>query len=227
MSAPIQHFESLSTIPHLKHGFLLRVPGVDVATLDKPEALRRLQIHHDESRAELGMADWPLISGEQVHSAEVLAIHRKDIADLSWNSIPGVDGFITDQDEVTLAIYVADCGAVFLADPVSRAIGVLHSGKNGTSAGITTNAIRMMGEQFGTKPENLHLALAPCIRPPAYEVDFAAEILSQALKSGVPESQIDDCGICTSSDLDRFYSYRVEKGKTGRMLALIGWEPTC
>jgi copper oxidase (laccase) domain-containing protein len=33
-------------------------------------------------------------------------------------------------------------------------------------------------------------------------------------------------GVCTACDLERYYSYRVEKGKTGRMLALLGINAT-
>ena len=65
--------------------------------------------------------------------------------------------------------------------------------------------------------------LSPCIRPPAYEIDFAAQIRESCEEAGVPAGQIHDPGTCTSRDLDRYYSYRVEKGKTGRMLAVIGW----
>jgi copper oxidase (laccase) domain-containing protein len=35
-------------------------------------------------------------------------------------------------------------------------------------------------------------------------------------------AQVHDCGICTGCDLQSYYSYRMEKGKTGRMLALLG-----
>jgi copper oxidase (laccase) domain-containing protein len=42
------------------------------------------------------------------------------------------------------------------------------------------------------------------------------------MDSGVPPGQVHDNGECTSSDLQRFYSYRMEKGRTGRMLALMG-----
>src|SRR5919198_141002 len=35
-----------------------------------------------------------------------------------------------------------------------------------------------------------------------------------------------DSGVCTACKLDRYYSYRAEKGKTGRMLALLGLNPT-
>jgi copper oxidase (laccase) domain-containing protein len=37
--------------------------------------------------------------------------------------------------------------------------------------------------------------------------------------------KIHDSGICTACDLDRYYSYRAEKGKTGRMLALLALNP--
>jgi polyphenol oxidase len=37
--------------------------------------------------------------------------------------------------------------------------------------------------------------------------------------------EIHDSGVCTACDLDHYYSYRAEKGKTGRMLALLGLNP--
>ena len=63
------------------------------------------------------------------------------------------------------------------------------------------------------------MQLSPCIRPPHYEVDFAAEIIRQARAAGV--EQVHDSGRCTASDPARYYSYRAEKGRTGRMLALL------
>ena len=66
--------------------------------------------------------------------------------------------------------------------------------------------------------------LSPCIRPPHYEVDFAAEIIRQCRALGV--QHIHDSGTCTACDLARYYSYRAEQGKTGRMLAVIGLHPT-
>jgi copper oxidase (laccase) domain-containing protein len=50
-------------------------------------------------------------------------------------------------------------------------------------------------------------------------MDFAAEIERQARACGVRHYH--DCGICTASHLDRYYSYRAEKGKTGRMWAVF------
>jgi polyphenol oxidase len=44
--------------------------------------------------------------------------------------------------------------------------------------------------------------------------------VKQCRAAGV--TQIHDSGVCTACDLERYYSYRAEKGKTGRMLALLG-----
>jgi hypothetical protein len=50
-------------------------------------------------------------------------------------------------------------------------------------------------------------------------VNFAAEIIRQLEREGV--GQIVDSGLCTAQDMKRFYSYRAEKGKTGRHFALL------
>jgi copper oxidase (laccase) domain-containing protein len=76
-----------------------------------------------------------------------------------------------------------------------------------------------MSEEFGTDPDDVIAQLSPCVRPPYYEVDFAAEIVKQLEQSGV--RRVFDSGENTASDLNKFYSYRMEKGRTGRMLALL------
>ena len=76
-----------------------------------------------------------------------------------------------------------------------------------------------MSAQFGSRASDLVVQLSPCIRPPHYEIDFAAEIVRQCRELGV--TSIHDSGVGTASDLDRYYSYRAEKGRTGRMLAFL------
>jgi len=137
---------------------------------------------------------------------------------------PACDGIITNQRSVALGIYVADCCAVYIVDPKIPAIGLVHSGRKGTELGVVTNAIRQMTERFGSHPANMIVQLSPCIRPPHYQVDFAAEIRQQCRALGV--QHIHDSGTCTACDLGRYYSYRAEKGKTGRMLAVLGLDPT-
>jgi copper oxidase (laccase) domain-containing protein len=79
-----------------------------------------------------------------------------------------------------------------------------------------------MQNTYGSLPEDIKVVLSPCIRPPLYEIDFAADIRQQALSAGVLSKHYYDARICTASNVDKYYSYRAERGKTGRMLALLG-----
>ncbi len=115
---------------------------------------------------------------------------------------------------------VAQFTSLIQIDPKTPAIGVVHSGRNGTELGVVSDAIKQMIDRFGSDPANMIVQLSPCIRPPHYEIDFAAEIVDQCDALGAKE--IHDPGVCTACDLNRYYSYRAEKGKTGRMLALLG-----
>lgn len=199
----------------LRHRFVQRHPqlGMDV---ERHEALAGLAPWHEEHLAALGFPPESMKTAEQVHGDGIAQVDATSAA-LSAQ----VDGLITDDPSVVLGIYVADCGAIYLHDTRRGAVGLVHSGKKGTELGIVSRAIAAMRESFGTEPADVVVQLSPCIRPPTYEVDFAADILRQCRAAGVPEGAIHDCGLCTSQDLGRFYSYRVEKGRTGRMLALL------
>lgn len=118
-----------------------------------------------------------------------------------------------------MGIYVADCCAVYLADRRHRAFGLVHSGKKGTELQVVAKAIALLRDEFSVAPHDLVVQLSPCIRPPHYEVDFASQIVGQCRAAGVEE--VHDEGRCTACDLTRYYSYRAEKGRTGRMLALL------
>lgn len=176
----------------------------------------RLEAAHLDIRGGLGLGEWPLVTAEQIHGDRIAIIDKT----ASSENLAGYDGFITNHRAVLLGIHVADCCAVYIVDPVTPAIGLVHSGKKGTEQEIAKKAIERMTNEFGSDPENMVVQLSPCIRPPHYEIDFAAAIIRQCQSAGV--KQIHDNGACTGCDLDRYYSYRLEKGKTGRMLALLG-----
>lgn len=212
-----EQFPALSGLPGVVHGFTLRVPGLEM-THDKAEALARLDGIHRTIRHEHGLGAVPFITAEQVHGKEIGVVDAPMTGDKCFD---GCDGLVTDQRGVCLGIYVADCGAAFLVDPVRRAIGLVHSGKKGTELGAVPNAIRTMTDRFGSRSSDLVVQLGPCIRPPHYEIDFAADIVRQCRDLGV--SSVHDSGVCTACDLKRYYSYRAEKGRTGRMLAFLAF----
>lgn len=213
LTAPMESFAALAGF---RHGFIGRVPGIDVA-LDRAEALARLDRCHQEARHALGLGDRPMLRAEQVHGARVFALEAG--SSVSTEPVAGVDALITSRADVCLGIYVADCCAVYVVDSARRVIGLAHSGKKGTELGIAPAVIRAMSERFGSRAEDLTVQLSPCIRPPHYEIDFAAEIVAQCRAAGV--LRVHDAGACTAEDPERYYSYRREKGRTGRMLAVL------
>jgi len=209
-------FPALTATSVCRHAFIERVRGIDVSH-DKTEALKRLDVVHREARHEIGMADWPLLTAQQIHGDKIATVDQPVARDKEF---AGCDGLITNQKRIALGIHVADCCAIYIVDPKMPAIGLVHSGKKGTERAIVSKAIQQMREHFGSDPAELIVQLSPCIRPPHYEIDFAAKIIEQCRAAGA--KNIHDPGVCTACDTDRYYSYRAEKGKTGRMLALLG-----
>jgi copper oxidase (laccase) domain-containing protein len=218
---PFEQFPALSALKICRHVFAQRIPGINVSD-DKAVVLERLDAAHQEIRKATGFGGWPLFTAQQVHGNKIAVIDSCSGGPVGCE-FPARDGIITNQRGVALGIYVADCCAVYIADPKVPAIGLVHSGRKGTELGVVTNAITQMIDRFGSDPAAMIVQLSPCIRPPHYEIDFASEIIRQCRALGV--QQIRDSGTCTACDLGRYYSYRAEKGKTGRMLAVLGLVP--
>ena len=232
MQFSFEQFSALSAIGVCRHAFAQRIPGIDVSH-DKAEVLKRLDAAHREIRDAIGVGDWPLFTAQQIHGNKIAVVdevgsaRRADrtlLRGVPTREFSGCDGIITNQRGIVLGVYVADCCAVYIVDPKTPAIGLVHSGRKGTELGVVPNAIRKMIDHFDSDPAEMIIQLSPCIRPPHYEVDFAAEIVRQCRALGVKEMH--DSGVCTACHLKHYYSYRAEKGKTGRMLALIGLHPT-
>lgn len=211
-ACPFETFPALTPLP-VVHAFTGRVPGLDVQ-IDRLAALERLRGFHDELRREIGIGDRRYVTAEQVHGAGVAVVRSG-----TDSPIPAADALVTNDPDVCLGIYVADCGPVWIVDPVRRAIGCIHSGRKGTELGIVSCTVASMIESFGCEPSQMVAQLGPCIRPPQYEVDFAAAIVRQCKQAGIGE--VHDCGHCTATQTDRYYSYRREKGQTGRMVAIL------
>ena len=212
---PLEAFPALQHL-RCKHGFVRRVPEIELSN-EKDVVLENLDKAHRQARGALGMADRKFVTARQFHGNQIAVINSVVAAD---HCFEGCDGLITNQRDVCLGIYVADCCAVYLVDQNGRAIGLVHSGKKGTELGVVSRAIDSMRKEFGIAPTDLIVQLSPCIRPPHYEIDFAADIVRQCRDAGIKE--VHDSGICTACDLEHYYSYRAEKGRTGRMLALLG-----
>ncbi len=209
---PVERFPALEALGFIRSAFIQKCEGIDVVT-DRETALTRLWTAHRETADDCGFRGMPFAIAEQVHGNVVARVDE-----VSEKPVAGADGLITSQKGLCLAIYVADCAPVYLVDRKGRAIGLVHSGKKGTEGGVVTEAIRRMKEEYGCEAADLVVQLGPCIRPPHYEMDIPQAIAAQAGGAGV---EFHDCGHCTASAPERYYSYRREKGRTGRLLALL------
>lgn len=203
-------FDALSRLPFLRHAFTLRLPGA----ADAPLSHGKIVAYHERVLGQLGTTRTSLVTANQVHGSQIVIVRTRPRL-----PIPDTDGLLTKAAGLPLGVYVADCCAVYLVDRKTPAIGLLHAGKKGTQANIAGEAIASMQRAFQTDPADVLAVLSPCIGPCHYEMDIPTEIERQLRQAGVRD--VVNPRICTGCHLDEFYSYRVEKGQTGRMLAVM------
>lgn len=166
-------------------------------------------------------------------------------------ALEDTDALITNVPELPLMLFFADCVPVLFADPEHRAVGICHAGWRGSVAKIAQKTIRMMMQCFGTDPAQVRVGIGPSIGPCCYEVDGPVEkqfrqafgersneiLQSKGLDKwklnlwyanqlqleeiGVLRDHIELSHVCTSCNADLFFSYRFDRGNTGRIAAAI------
>lgn len=188
----------------LRHVFTLRTEN-DPCCLPSPEDLLE----------RFGFPSHRLVFAGQPHGNDVAVVSPAD----HGTTVPGVDALATASPGTTLVIRTADCGPILFFDPRQRVVALAHSGKKGTALNIAARTIQTLQDTWQCRPQDLVVVLGPCIRPPFYEIDFAADIARQCRQLGV--EHFHDCGENTGADPSRFYSYRMEKGRTGRHYTAI------
>ena len=105
---------------------------------------------------------------KQVHGNLVRIVDRDD--DRDADARPDGDAVVSNAAGLVLAVLVADCVPVLIADRRSGAAGAVHAGWRGTCAGVGPAAVGIMRERFGTEPSDLVAAIGPSIGPDDYEV---------------------------------------------------------
>lgn len=166
------------------------------------------------------------------------------------SALAGFDAMITNKPGLFLSLFFADCFPVFLFDPVKKAIAMVHSGWKGTIKKIVINAVESMKREYKVNPVDIQGFIGPGILRCCFEIsDQLAESVNQEfpefdeilsnnngqyswdlartnynllLSAGLPGENILVSDLCTKCHNDKFFSYRAEAGKTGRMAAIIG-----
>jgi YfiH family protein len=229
---------SLSALQGIRHAFFTRAGGVSqgiYATLNGGVGSQDEPAHVAENRsrmaAALGVKPERLLSLYQIHSPNVVS------AEVEWprDQRPRADAVVTKVPGLACAVSTADCGPVLFADGGARVVGAAHAGWRGALSGVLEATIDAM-EKLGAKRERIAVALGPMIRQDNYEVggefvtrfgetdeatqrffkpadraghamfDLPGYIRARLEQAGI--TQIEDLGLCTFADPERFYSYR-------------------
>lgn len=204
--------------------------GDDVETVAENRELFFKQLNIDENT---------IATSKLVHGNKVLLATEPIRSD-------GYDAIITNTPNVFTVVSIADCTPVLIYDVKNKAVAAIHAGWRSAAAKIVTETLNEMNKHFGTDGEDCLAYIGACISEKSFEVgeevawqfgdsvkrfdtekqkyfvDLKKENKNQLLKFGVLEKNIEVSEYCTVLNNDLFYSYRKEKGKTGRMLAVIG-----
>lgn len=119
----------------------------------------------------IGVSLDSLVLTAQTHTDHIRKVGRVDRGEgITKKTFADVDAIMTDEPGVTLVTFHADCTPVFLADPVRRAVCLIHAGWRGTVQRIAGKAVEAMEREYGCRPEDLLAAIGPSAGPCCYEV---------------------------------------------------------
>lgn len=246
-----------SSVISVPHCFSTRHGGVSEGYLSS----LNLGIHRGDVRANVeknyeilgeavGFDPATLVFTHQTHTDIVARVGKKDCGDgLVREVTVERDGLITNEKDVTLIVFSADCTPILLHDPVRHAIGAVHSGWRGTAAGIVKKAVEKMTRDFGTDPQDIEAAIGPCIGRCCFEThndvpDAMLDALGDAAMCAITDdgngkfhvdlkelnriwlqkvgvTKIDVSGDCTACQPDRFWSHRKVGNARGSLAAII------
>jgi YfiH family protein len=238
MTVPFIEAPALASLPGIRHGFFTREGGVSgsfYASLNCGVGSQDDPAHVRENRARVadavGVRPEALVTSYQVHGTTALDVETPWGAEAR----PKADALVTVQPGVAVAVGVADCLPVLLADPEARVVAAAHAGWRGAFEGILESAVEGM-ERHGAQRGRIVAAIGPSISKAAYEVgpEFVARFetadpenrifFRPAERAGhaffdlpayasarlrrLKLASVAALGLCTYTDEKRFFSYR-------------------
>jgi len=213
------------------------------------DALHNVEGNRSTLARAFGLETHQLLTVNQVHGSDILVIDQPNY-DLSHFLSIESDAIITNQPGIMIGVLVADCYPVLLFDPVQRAAAVVHVGWRGAASGLLKKSIASLQSVFGSCPEQLLAAVGPGIAAHNYTVDrpvrdafqagsghwssIAKELelhqwqldlqkscLLQLEEAGLAAKQVSVVAECTCCHRELFFSYRRDKGQTGRQIGFV------
>ena len=252
-------FDKLDEIPYIRHAFSTRLGGVSVGefnsmnmSFNRGDSVENVTENYRRLCSAIGVKFENLVASAQDHHTFVRRVTSKEkgIGIYKPRDLESVDALITNERDVALVTYFADCTPLLFVDTESRAVGAAHAGWRGTVGKIGAETVKRMGEEFRTNPRNIIAAIGPAINKCCYEVDEPVAEKFQALNldgdkfifpkengkymidlietnrqilisAGVPNENIILSDVCTRCSSDLIWSHRATGGKRGGMCAVL------
>lgn len=184
----------------------------------------------------VGLAPGRVRYMEQCHGPDVAVV---DGGPDEVSVVPRADALVTSTPGVAVAVLVADCVPVLLADPSAGVVAAVHAGRAGMVAGVVPRALAVMADHGARQvvaavgpsvcsrcyevPEDMRAAAA-AVRPESMAVswtgtpaiDVAAGVVAQLRGQGVPLTWVPGC----TRESPELFSHRRD-GRTGRFAGVV------
>ena len=192
------------------------------------------------------------VLSHQTHQTNILKVTADDKGKgfARPRDYESIDGMITNEADIPLMTFHADCVPLVFFDPINNAIGLAHAGWKGTAYNLAGKMVEAMKQSFGTDPEDLLVGIGPSIRECCFIIrDDVRQVFLKELpytdrhirfvsknqwqlslqnintenlmRAGVKKSQVVDARICTCCRSNLLFSHRAQGTNRGTMAALI------
>jgi YfiH family protein len=106
----------------------------------------------------------------RVHQVHGIGVVIRRAGDAPRRPLPVADIIVSSDPAVVIAIQVADCVPILIADRVTGAVAAAHAGWRGLAAGVPRVTVEALVREFGSRPDDLIAAAGPSIGACCYEV---------------------------------------------------------
>ena len=128
---------------------------------------------------------FPVVQAHQVHGFRVAVVDRPDI---TRDALGDYDALVTGVPGCAVGVHTADCVPILIYNPVRRVVAAVHSGWKGTVQRISQKVLFVMKQEFGSRPEELRVAIGPAIGPDSFQV--GEEVVQFFKEQGFPLEEI-------------------------------------
>ena len=244
----------------VKHGFSTRLGGVSEGmfssmnlSFQRGDDREKVEEYYKRICNVINMNHKNVVLSNQVHDTKIKLVTKEDAGKgmIKESDIIGIDGLITQEKDIPLVTFYADCVPLFFYDPVKEVIAAAHSGWRGTKEKIGKKVVETMEEEISCKKEDIVAVIGPSICQDCYEVSedvvlefqevFKEEtslfvkakengkynldlwkVNSMILKeAGILEKHMSLPNLCTCCNPKLLFSHRASKGKRGNLAGFI------